>query len=205
MAGHVCSLRPETWLKSIFLDLCVALLLLFGPTPALGMEFRIYFQPELKQRVVIGEGLIADGDDVRFLSAAKNADRDLKGHVTLVLNSLGGSVEAAFRLIRAMDEVKVYAVVPDDALCASACASIVYVSAERHLVVGTGRLGFHTCYVGRAEHNDPSAICNEFIAQNAVSRGTSHASVDLFTQDFGPTKMAWLDKRLACQIGLCRP
>lgn len=192
-------------MKSPLLGLYVVLLLLFGPTPALGMEFRIYFQPELKQRVVIGEGPITDGDDVRFLAAVKNADRDSKGHITLVLNSLGGSVQAAFRLVRAMDEVKVYAVVPDNTLCASACASIVYVSAERHLVIGTGRLGFHTCYAGQAQRNDPSAVCNEIIAKNAVSRGTSYASVDLFTQDFGPTKMAWLDKRLACQIGLCRP
>lgn len=192
-------------MKSPLLGLYVVLLLLFGPTPALGMEFRIYFQPELKQRVVIGEGPITDGDDVRFLAVVKNADRDSKGHITLVLDSLGGSVQAAFRLVRAMDEVKVYAVVPDNAFCASACASIVYVSAERHLVIGTGKLGFHTCYAGQAERNDPSAVCNEIIAKNAVSRGTSYASVDLFTQDFGPTKMAWLDKVLACQIGLCRP
>lgn len=173
--------------------------------PASGMDFRVYFQPELKQRVVIGEGILSEGDDSKFRIAAQTADRDAKGHITLVLNSLGGSVRAAFALVRAMDKLKVYAVVPDNALCASACASVVYISAERHLVVGSGRLGFHTCYAAKNTSNEPSAVCNEKIAQNAFKRGTSYASVDLFTHDYGPTKIAWLEKELACQIGLCRP
>ncbi len=42
-------------------------------------------------------------------------------------------------------------------------------------------------------------------AENAFLRGTDYASIDMFNYDYGPTKMAWLDKEVACQIGLCRP
>jgi len=193
------------FLSALLLHVLAALALFLPATPAIGMDFRIYFQPELKQRLIIAEGVISEGDDAKFRIAVQSADRDAKGYVTLVLDSLGGSVSAAFALVRAMDEVKVYALVPDNALCASACASILYISAPRHLVVGSGRLGFHTCYVARGESNDASPLCNDAIAENAVSHGTDYALVDIWNYDYGPTKMAWLDKKGACQIGLCRP
>lgn len=180
-------------------------LLLFFPSLSEAMDFRIFFQPELKQNVIVADGYIADGDDKKFLSILNKANKDNKGYITLVLNSLGGSVKAAFELVKVMDQTKVYAVVPQNALCASACASIVFVSAERHMVVGDGRLGFHTCYKIKSGEAEPSAICNELVAQNAVERGTNYAAVDLFNADFGPDRMAWLDKELACIIGLCKP
>lgn len=193
-----------TKLKIVLLNSCLLLSPFLAVKQASAMDFRIYYQPELKQRVVIGEGIISNGDDTKFLAAAKNADVDNKGYITFVLDSLGGSVSAAFSLVSAMDKFKISAVVPENALCASACASIVYISAERHLVVGSGKLGFHTCYTAIDRKPEPSSVCNELIAQNAVSRGTSFASVDMFTYDYGPENMAWLDKELACAVGLCR-
>ena len=53
---------------------------------------------------------------------------------------IGGNVEAAFRLIDVMDKIRVYTVVPDNAQCASACASILFVSGERRGILGSGRL-----------------------------------------------------------------
>src|SRR5215469_426003 len=123
--------------------LCFAVLMLPGGAP--GMDFKIYYQPQLKLKMVMGEGRIQDGDAEKFLAFAKKADRDIDGLVILVLNSPGGNVEAAFRLVDAMDKVRVYATVPDNARCASACASIVFASGERRSIVGSGLLGFHSC------------------------------------------------------------
>lgn len=169
------------------------------------MDFRLYYQAELRRNVVIGEGIIEPGDDNRFRAIAKLADRDGNGDVEFVLNSAGGSVAAAFDLVAAMDDVGVYAIVPDNAVCASACASIVYVSAPHHVVVGTGRLGFHSCYTNKDGLVHESALCNDLIAQNAMERGLSHAAVMLFVDDYGPRDMAWIGKDVACMIGLCRP
>ena len=62
--------------------------------------------------MVIGEGGIQEGDAEKFLAFAKMANRDDEGLVALVLNSQGGNVEAAFRLVDAMDKVHVYTIFP---------------------------------------------------------------------------------------------
>ncbi len=103
----------------------VAFVLIVAGSPAHGMDFRTFFQPQLKETVIIGEGPTIDGDAERFLAIVPLATRDKYGNVTLVLNSPGGSVAAAFALVNAMDQVEVSTIVPDNALCASACASIV--------------------------------------------------------------------------------
>lgn len=157
--------------------------------------------------VLIAEGPIIAGDAQRFLTAVPKADRDAEGHIVLVLNSLGGSVPAAFEFVEAMDKVGVFTIVPDNALCASACASIIYPSGIRRNIVGNGRLGFHSCYTKAGNNIEESAFCNEKIAQHAISRGLAHASVNLFVEDFGARQMAWVGRDVACTmlIGMCRP
>lgn len=177
------------------------------PKLTVGMEFRLYLQPELNINVLIGEGEIKNGDAERFLAAAALADRDDEGHVIFVLNSLGGSVQAAFQLVEAMDQVGVYTIVPDNALCASACASIVFVSGARRNIVGTGRLGFHSCYSIRKGKPAEDSLCNHLIAKNALLRGLSYASVDIFVEHYGADDMAWVGRDVACTMlpGLCLP
>jgi hypothetical protein len=193
-------MRPSNNVMGLLLPI-----LMLTTNEVFSMEFRIFRQPELNQKVVIAEGEISDGDVERFVRMSRLADRDKYGNITLVLNSLGGSVSAAFELVKIMDDLETTALVPQNALCASACASIVYVSAEHHMILGDGKLGFHTCYSNGGGSYVPNSFCNELIAQNAVLRGTSYAAVDMFTHDFGPGKMAWLDGKLACELGLCRP
>lgn len=93
---------------------------LLYPGALLGMDFKIYHQPQISLRMVIGEGAIQEGDARKFQAIARLADRDKEGLVILVLNSPGGNVEAAFRVVDAMDKVRVYTAVPDNARCASA-------------------------------------------------------------------------------------
>lgn len=177
------------------------------PGFAWGMDFSLYYQPQLKLKMIIGEGRIEDGDVGKFQMLARRADRDDEGLIALVLSSPGGNVEAAFRLVDAMDKVHVHTVVPDDARCASACASILFASGERRSVLGSGLLGFHSCYrrAGRTYAED--SLCNEIIAANAMQRGVTHAAINRFVKQYGAQDMAWVGRDVACTSlqGLCKP
>jgi hypothetical protein len=177
------------------------------PGVAPGMDFKIYYQPQLDLKMVVGDGRIQDGDAEKFLAFAKRADRDDEGLVVLVLNSPGGNVEAAFRVVDAMDKVRVYTTVPDSARCASACASILFASGERRSVVGTGQLGFHSCYRRDGRTYAEDSLCNEIIAANAMQRGVSHAAINRFVKQYGARDMAWVGHDIACKSlqGLCKP
>ncbi|SIT41142.1 conserved hypothetical protein [Paraburkholderia ribeironis] len=185
--------------------LCFTVLMI--PCAAPGMDFKIYYQPQLKLKMVIGEGRIEEGDAEKFLMFAKMADRDDEGLVILVLNSPGGNVEAAFRVVDAMDNVRVYTTVPDGARCASACASILFASGERRSIVGTGLLGFHSCYRRNGRTYAEDSLCNEIIAANAMQRGVSHAGINRFVKQYGAQDMAWVGHDAACKSlqGLCKP
>ncbi|WP_321786235.1 ATP-dependent Clp protease proteolytic subunit [Paraburkholderia sp. J94] len=185
--------------------LCFTVLIIPGTAPA--MDFKIYYQPQLKLKMVIGEGRIQEGDAEKFLAFARMADRDDEGLVILVLNSPGGNVEAAFRVVDAMDKVRVYTTVPDSAKCASACASILFASGERRSVMGTGLLGFHSCYRRDGRTYSEDSLCNEIIAANAMQRGVTHAGINRFVKQYGATDMAWVGHKVACNSlqGLCKP
>lgn len=193
-----------------FLHALRALLLLAGgffSASAPAMDFRIYHQPELNRRMIVGEGRIEDGDADKFRAVARIADRDDEGLVTLILDSPGGNVEAAFRLVDAMDKVHVYTAVPDSARCASACASIVFASGERRSVLGSGLLGFHSCYKRQGSTLLSDSLCNEIVAANAMQRGVTHAAINRFVADHGAKDMAWVGRNVVCRSlqGLCKP
>jgi hypothetical protein len=181
----------------------VVLLQLFTSI-AHAMEFSIRFHEG--QRFIFGEGPIIEGDAARLAKAIPMADRDKYGNITIFLNSPGGSVDAAFDLVQLMDRWEFSALVGSEAICASACASIVCISARFHQVVGSGRLGIHTCYSkgGQSAAPEPSAFCNEKIRENAVQHGTSYSAIKMW-DDYAPNDMAWFDVDSACRIGLCGP
>jgi hypothetical protein len=153
----------------------VYLLLMMGLLVSLisqagAMEFRIEFDPEEKTNVIAGEGPIVDGDAARLKAIIPGAGRDRYGNIRLYLNSPGGSVAAAFAMVKIMDREEFSAIVSSNAACASACASIVYISARFHEVVGNGKLGIHSCYAKTtsAGNPEPSSFCNDIIAKNAI-------------------------------------
>ena len=205
-SGHPAARGVVGWLASRLWFRALGLAVLMSPGGVMGMEFRIYHQPQLDLKMIIGEGKIQDGDADRFLAVARMAGRDGEGLVPLVLNSPGGNVEAAFRMVDAMDKVRVYTAVPDNARCASACASILFASGERRSVVGTGQLGFHSCYRRNGKTITEDSLCNEVIAANAMQRGVSHAAINQFVKQYGAQDMAWIHPNVACRSlqGLCK-
>lgn len=120
--------------------------IIFWCGSAEAMTFRIQWAEESKINLIIGEGPIEHGDAERLEKVIPLADRDRYGNIRLYLNSPGGSVKAAFEIVKVMDREEFSAIVGSGSRCASACASIVYISARFHLVVGTGLIGIHSCY-----------------------------------------------------------
>jgi hypothetical protein len=185
----------------------IACLFAFWCSSASGMTFRTLEDPEEKITVILGEGPIERGDAERLEKVIPLAGRDRYGNIPLYLNSPGGSVEAAFDIVRVMDREEFSALVASGDRCASACASIVYISARFHQVLGTGLLGIHTCYYmnKNTSVHEPSSFCNEVIAQNAVEHGTSYGALQMWQRHTAPSEMAWIGQDVACKFGLCGP
>ena len=97
---------------------------------AKAMTFRIQWSPEEKINVIIGDGPIEDGDAGRLDKVIPLAGRDRYGNIPLYLNSPGGSVAAALAIVEVMDREEFSALVGSGGRCASACASIIYISAR---------------------------------------------------------------------------
>lgn len=182
------------------------LILFLIPAHAKAMEFSIFQQSDMGLNIVVAEGEIVDGDAERFSAIANKADRDEEGDIILVLNSMGGSVDAAFKMAKVIEKVGVFTIVPDQAVCASACASILYTAGNRRNLLEGGRLGFHTCYLSDGKTVARSSFCNDVIAEHAMSNGLSHASVSLFVNEFGADEIAWVGPDVACTMlfGMCR-
>ena len=138
---------------------------------------------------VRGDGQIVSGDAEGLEQALKNAGRNELGMKMLTLNSDGGSVDAAMEMVTVMDDIGVDVQVLPGSRCASACASILFVSGRHHVVALGGALGFHSCYNGA--NKIPNDVCNENIAQNALDHGVQYGSVYVFMHTTEPSGMMW--------------
>lgn len=184
----------------------VILLITLSSTKVYSMDFHLFYHNGYKINTVVAEGIIQKGDDKKFETISKKAGRDRFGNIILVLNSPGGDVNAALAMANSMDKILVTTIVAGPAICASACASVIYVSGKLRAVLDKGTLGFHSCYTVNTDgfivksHNGE---CNDMVGMNALSHGIDYATVDVWTGKFGPDKMAYIGADVACQIGLC--
>ena len=106
-----------------------------------------------KFNAVLAVGPIEKGDAEKFEKVIPLAGRDMFGNIALVINSPGGSVEEAFKIVEIMDREEVSVYVPGT--CASACRSIIYLSGRFHIVLDKGSIGFHPCFAQKGAALDP--------------------------------------------------
>ncbi len=151
-------------------------------------------------RFVLAKGEIVDGDTERLRFALQSVGRNRYGNKEMALESGGGLVAEALKMVALMDKEKVSTVVLPGAMCASACAQIVFLAGVHKVVADGGQLGFHTCAAGR----NKSPLCNEIIAQNALEHGTDHGSVMAFMEYTGPSEMIWFSSKDADCYGFTR-
>ena len=128
------------------------------------------------------------------------ADVWADGTRVVLLDSPGGSVNEAFRVSEVLQRSAIHTVVPNDASCASACASIVFVAGQYRTVEPFGRIGQHSC----SRAGLPNQQCNEKIAAHAVQNGVSHGSIAAFVTYVLPSEMIWFSREDVDGWGLSR-
>ena len=169
--------------------LLAVVILAWAVSPAAAMTFSTSAFADGK-RFVLAKGSVAEGDASRLRVALQSADRDASGNKIVALDSSGGLILEAFAMVEIMDKERVSTIVLPGATCASACAQILFLSGIHRTVEEGGRLGLHSCYDARDRSR--SMVCNELIAQNALSRGTPYGAIMAFMHLTGPTQMHWL-------------
>jgi hypothetical protein len=170
-----------------------------GRQTATAMDFSIQ-QLSDGDHFVLAKGEIVPGDTERLRMALESVGRNRYGNKEIALESGGGMVSEALNMVALMDEEKVSTVVLPGAMCASACAQIVFLAGVHRIVAEGGQLGMHTCAAGR----NRSPLCNEVIAQNALNHGTPHGSVMAFMKYTDPSEMVWLSSKDADCFGFTR-
>jgi len=168
--------------------------------PASAMTFQMLERGD--QRQVIASGEIDDGDARRLERALDLATRDSHGTKDLLLNSPGGLVDEAFAMADIMDHVGVTTIVPSGAYCASACASVLFVSGKYRTVDKGGSLIIHSCFDAR--NGQPMADCDAVISAHAQAEGVSGVAMMAFQEVAGTHSAFLFDKADAACFGLTR-
>jgi len=183
----------------IRLGLSASLIIAASSNSAAAMDFSTK-QLSDGDRFISAKGEIVDGDTERLRIALQSVGRNRYGNKEMALESGGGLVAEALKMVALMDEEKVSTVVLPGAMCSSACAQIVFLAGVHRVVADGGLLGFHTCAAGR----NKSPLCNEIIAQNAFEHGTDYGSVMAFMKYTGPSEMIWFSSKDADCYGFTR-
>lgn len=170
----------------MFRILAVLLMLASLVAPADAMEFSV-LQGKGGQRVVLAAGEISPGDAGMLAQALALASRGRNGTKQLLLDSPGGTVGDALAMADVMDAERVSTVVPAGAICASACASVLFVSGKYRTVEKGGALVIHSCYDAR--NGAQVDFCNLMISAHAQYEGASGAAM-MAMQEVAGTRSA---------------
>ncbi|HYO23390.1 MAG TPA: hypothetical protein VEQ85_00415 [Lacipirellulaceae bacterium] len=150
--------------------------------------------------VVVAKGAIKRGDAGRLLKALDRAGRDRHGTKQLVLDSPGGLVVEALMMADVMGAVGVTTVVRKGAICASACASILFVSGKYRTVEKGGALAIHSCYDSR--NGEAMSECNAVISAHADAVGVSGSTMMALQEAAGSGAIIVFDTKDAACFGL---
>jgi hypothetical protein len=172
---HLCSLRRA----ALFVCLCLSqpaesAEFKKSPTKAGGLDFI----------EVVGD--LAVGDEKKFVDVAiSSAD------AVVVFHSRGGSLFAGMEIGRAIRLKGFSTLVPDNMLCASACA-LAWLGGRVRLMSDTARVGFHAAYT-----DDNNGQANVSSAGNAVVGAYLNqlglpTSAIIYITDSPPNGIQWL-------------
>jgi hypothetical protein len=155
----------------------IAVVMLATMTGARAMDFT---WPN--RSTVLASGPIEKGDAAKFAA--------LPNFNTLALDSPGGLVGEALRIVASMDaRGGIRTVVKPGSSCASACAMALFVSGVTRVVYMGGRVGIHSC----AMPDGTQALeCNKSMAANATEHGVPWGVIEGFGNYTKPSDMLWL-------------
>lgn len=145
-------------------------------------------------------GAIESGLADELLEKIELAELWSHGARVLLLDGPGGDVDEALRISAVLDKFPFHTVVPNGALCASACGSVIFVAGKFRTVETFGAIGQHSCSVNGIQNDD----CNEELAMHAVAHGVSHGSIAAFVTAAAPEEMIWFSREDVDGWGLSR-
>lgn len=146
--------------------------------------------------MIVGRGPIETGDTVRFEAAIKAHPPSFN---VLTVTSPGGDVHEAMQLAKRI-KANSFSIIAHQE-CASACAQILFPAGEYSILTHGSMLGIHSCSdVSGSRHE----LCNEAIANFAVSNGFSYGTLAHFSAMYGPADMKWMTEISARCFGFYR-
>lgn len=197
--GLICRSRANV-LRTTVVTLMALTAWLFHWEDATAMTFEVVIMNG--EPAIVGRGEIVSGDAARLSAALTPKAKHSYGYHTLVLESLGGSVQAAFEVSRVIDAHYVNTYVAPGGKCVSACAAIVFIAGREHVAVPGAQLGFHGCFDAQTRRIE--SLCNEAIADHAVAHGTAYGAVMAFIEKIPSNEVVWIGGRDADCWGINR-
>ena len=164
-------------------------------TSALSMNFTIERSPFGMGTIVVGRGAIERGDAARFEATIRANPPSVPA---LMVTSPGGEVDASIELAKRIRENSFSIIAHQE--CASACAMVLFPAGEFSILTKGSLLGFHSCSTSGIRHE----LCNEAIAEFAVSNGFPFGTIEIFSDLYGPSEMKWMTEISARCFGFYR-
>ncbi len=170
----------------------LALASLLAATPARAATFVINAG---EPPVVVVSGEIVPGDGERFADRVQSLDRAI-----VALASPGGSVLSGLRMGQLIHDRGFSTLVPDRAVCASACG-LVWLAGKRRFMEPEARIGFHAAYIVRRGRAQESGAGNALIGAYLSRLGLTDRAI-LYVAQAAPDDMTWLTPSAAGRLGL---
>jgi len=141
------------------------------------------------------DGTIEDGDDARFIDQVLGMEI-----AVIILNSDGGSIDAAIKIGQAIRLKGFGTFVADGAICASACG-LVWLAGQPRFMTEHPQIGFHAAYDMTdgtpREKGAPNAVIGAYLGALGLSQ-----RVILYVTTAPPDGMQWLSLEDASSLGI---
>lgn len=148
------------------------------------------------QTMILITGELVRGDAQRFTEVALS-HRD----ATVVLASPGGNLQAGIDIGEAARLLDMRTMVPDNAVCASACA-LAWLGGTRRVMGDGAQIGFHAAYrVTEQGGASVSSMGNALVGGYLNKLGLSDQAIFYITRS-DPAAMQWLSEEDALRLGI---
>jgi hypothetical protein len=138
-------------------------------------------------------GKVEAGDFEKFEAAAATAK-----NARVSLTSPGGRVDEALLIGESIHKRGLSTIVPDGAICSSACG-FIWLAGGSRFVEGSGRVGFHAVYL--ADSKSISGSGNARVGAYMARLGFSDLAI-VYATEAGPSDMRWLIPSNASFLGI---
>lgn len=145
--------------------------------------------------VIDGKFEVADIETFRAKVAALPA-----GKATVAFQSKGGRLLAGIRIGTLIRTKRFTTVVPDGAVCSSACA-LAWLGGTQRYVGKDANVGFHAAFTFRAGEPTESGVGNAILGAYLNQLGLSEKAI-LYITRAAPTSMEWMSLEQAAEHGI---